>query len=204
MSVHDVDVSLPYGRDKRTFGQKSAFLRSTPFTTTDIIVISMFGSLGIVAGMLGNILHGASMIVPFIGPFVLHTLIPGIVLFSCIATVRKVGTATILCLITGLVAMPLAGAPLFIFSYIAYGLVLDGMILVLGRRMWTRPGIALASVIWGAVALYMLYYVVMRLQGIEIPVWVFLASLPINVAFAIPAALYGLSLGRRAQSALMG
>ncbi|QYZ80170.1 hypothetical protein E2N92_12390 [Methanofollis formosanus] len=202
MGADSVHVQAQYMGEDRRSGHDPAV--SKRFTTTDIIVISMFGALGIMVGMLGNILHGASMIVPFFGPFILHTLLPGIVLFACIATVRKVGTATLLCLITALVAMPLAGAPLFILSYIAYGLVLDGATLVLGRRIWTRPGMVFAAVLWGAVGLYMLYYVVMRLQGIEFPVWVFLASLPVNIAFAVPAALYGLTLGNRAQAALVG
>jgi hypothetical protein len=184
--------------------QASPFSLKNRFTTSDIIVISMFGALGIVGGILGNVLHGASGMVPIIGTFVLHTLIPGIIIFSCVATVRKAGAATLVCLITSLVSMPLMGAPLFIVMYLAYGVVVDGAIVLLGDRMWTRGAFALVGAVHGVVGILILYYVVLAAQGLVFPIWAVLPSIPLNILFAVPAALIGLKLGTRASSVLVG
>jgi len=174
------------------------------FSTSDIIVISMFGALGIISGILGNVFHGLSGMIPFIGPVILHTVIPGIVIFACLAVVRKVGTATLLCLITSLVAMPLMGVPIFIVMYIAYGILLDGAMVLLGEGMWTKTGIAIAGAAYGLVGIVMLYGLILPLTGLVFPLWIFLSSIPVNVAFAIPSALIGMKIGNRASIALKG
>lgn len=173
------------------------------FTTTEIITISMFGALGIVIGILGNVLHGVSGLM-FIGPFILHTLLPGIVLFSCAATVKKAGAATIYSLIASLIAMPLMGVPLFIVMYVIHGLIVDGFTLLMGERMWTRWGILPATVVYGVSGVLILWYVVLSAQGLVVPDWVVLASIPANILVAIPAALLGLKVGKRAASILGG
>lgn len=173
------------------------------FTTTEIITISMYGALGIVIGILGNVLHGLSGLM-FIGPFILHTLLPGIVLFSCAATVKKAGTATIYSLIASLVAMPLMGVPLFIVMYVVHGLIVDGFTLLQGKKMWTRWGIMPATIVYGVSGILILWYVILAAQGLFFPDWMVLASIPVNVLFAIPAALIGLKVGKRAASILGG
>lgn len=197
-----LDGEVPAGAAAETQSARPLFMQR--FTTSDIIVISMFGAAGIVAGILGNVLHGASGLVPFFGTFVLHTFIPGTILFACISTIRKAGSATLVSLISALVAMPLMGAPLFIPFYLVHGLLMDGMIVGLKERMWTPSGISLAAVVYGITGILMLYYFVLRLQGLEFPLYVVLPSIPLNVAFAIPAALIGLKLGSRASAALVG
>jgi hypothetical protein len=197
-----VNGEVPIGTPRKTQADNPTFMQR--FTTSDIIVISMFGAAGIVAGILGNVLHGASGLMPFIGAFILHTLIPGIILFSCISTVRKAGSATLVSLISSLIAMPLMGAPLFIPFYLVQGLLADGMIVGLKERMWTPSGISLAAIVYGTVGILMLYYFVLRLQGLEFPLYVVLPSIPLNIVFAIPAALIGLKLGTRASAVLAG
>jgi len=173
------------------------------FSTTDIIVISMFGALGIVIGILGNVLHGVSGLL-FIGPFLLHTLLPGIVVFACAATVRKAGTATMYSLIVSLIAMPLMGAPLFIVMYVAQGLLIDGFTLAIKDRMWSRWGIIPAATVYGIAGILILYYVVLGASGLVFPEWVVIPSIPLNLVFAIPAALVGLKIGQRAITTLGG
>jgi hypothetical protein len=182
---------------------KKNSLNKPYFSTTDIIVISMFGALGIVIGILGNVLHGMSGLV-FIGPFLLHTLLPGIVVFACAATVRKAGTATMYSLIASLIAMPLMGAPLFIVMYVAQGLLIDGFTLALQDRMWSRWGIIPAATVYGIAGILILYYVVLGASGLVFPEWVIIPSIPLNLVFAIPAALVGLKIGQRAVTTLGG
>jgi hypothetical protein len=172
------------------------------FTTSDIMVISLFGAMGIVVGVLGNVLHGLSGILPFIGPFLLHTVLPGVVIFACTATVRKVGATTLLCLISSLVSMPLMGAPLFIIMYLAYGILLDACTFFLKERAWTWVGTLIMAVIYGVVGILILYLVVLSMQGLVFPQWVILISIPVNILFAIPTAFIGVHIGKRARSVL--
>lgn len=172
------------------------------FTTSDIIVISLFGALGIIVGFIGNIFHGFSAL-SVIGPFILHTLIPGTIIFACAVTIKKAGSATIYSLIASLVSMTLMGVPIFIVMYVVQGMLLDGLTLVLKDRMWTRAGICFGAVLYGLAGIFILYYVVMASQGLQFPIWVFTMSVPVNIMFAVPAALIGLRVGTRASSALV-
>jgi hypothetical protein len=172
------------------------------FTTSDIIVISLFGAIGIIVGFIGNIFHGFSAL-SVIGPFILHTLIPGIVVFACATTVKKAGAATLYSLIASLVSMTLMGVPIFIVMYVIQGLLLDGLTIILGDRMWTRSGACIGGILYGLAGIFILYYVVMASQGLQFPLWIFAMSVPVNIAFAIPAALIGLRAGTRASRALM-
>jgi len=174
------------------------------FSTSDIIAISMFGALGVIVGFLGNILHGASSIVPFIGPAILHTVPQGIVLFACLSTIRKPGAATLQCFIASIVSMPLMGAPLFIISYLVQGIALDLAYVILGDRMWNRVAISINGAIFATIGVILLFYVVLPMQGLVMPFYVVLLSLPINIALGIVAALIGYRLGTRASSALIG
>jgi len=172
------------------------------FTTSDIIIISLFGAVGIIVGFIGNILHGLSSL-SVIGPFILHTLIPGIVIFSCAVTVRKPGAATLYSLIASLVSMTLMGVPVFIIMYVVQGLLIDGLTLLLGNRMWQWWGISIAALLYGLSGVFILYYVVMASQGLQFPFWIFLLSVPVNTAFALPAAFIGRRIGTRARTAIV-
>lgn len=172
------------------------------FTTSDIIVISLFGAVGIIVGFIGNILHGFSSL-SVIGPFILHTLIPGIVVFACAATVRKPGAATLYSLVASLISMTLMGVPIFIIMYVIQGLLIDGLTLLLGERMWHGGGTCIAGLLYGLAGIFILYYVVLASQGLQFPFWIFLVSVPGNIAFALPAAFIGIRIGSRAQKALI-
>lgn len=177
-------------------------IRMEKFSTSDIIVISLFGAIGIITGFIGNIFHGFSML-SIIGPFILHTLIPGIVVFACAVTVKKPGTATLYSLIASLISMTLMGVPIFIVMYVTQGLLIDGLTLLLGRRMWTRWGMGIGGLVYGIAGIFILYYVVLASQSLQFPFWVFLASAPVNVLFALIGAFVGFRIGTRASSTLL-
>ncbi|OPY37792.1 MAG: hypothetical protein A4E35_01074 [Methanoregula sp. PtaU1.Bin051] len=172
------------------------------FSTSDIIVVSLFGAVGIIVGIVGNIFHSLSGL-SVIGPFILHTLIPGIVVFACVTTVKKPGSAILYSLIASGIAMPLMGVPIFIPFYLVQGLLIDGMMIMLKNRFWTWWGTTLAGIVYGVAGIFMLYYFVMAAQGIQFPFWVFCVSLPVNIACAIPASLIGRRIGTRAAGALI-
>lgn len=182
--------------------EKNKMFGLEKFSTSDIIVISLFGAIGIIVGLIGNIFHGLSGL-SVVGPFILHTLIPGIVVFACVSTVKKAGTATMYSLIASIVSMTLMGVPIFILMYVVQGLLIDGLTLLLGKKMWTRLGVGITGVIYGITGIFMLYYVVLALQGLQFPLWVFLTSVPLNIFCAVPAALIGLRIGTRAAGALI-
>lgn len=182
--------------------KKTGFLTLEKFSTSDIIVISLFGAIGIIVGFIGNIFHGLSSL-SFIGPFILHTLIPGIVIFSCAVIVKKPGAATLYSLIASIISMTLMGVPIFIVMYVVQGLLIDGLTVLLGRRMWTWWGTGASGLLYGIAGIFMLYYVVLAFQGLQFPFWVFLISVPANVAFALVAACIGLRIGTRASQALI-
>jgi hypothetical protein len=175
---------------------------SGKFTTSDIIVISLFGAVGIIAGCIGNIFHGFSML-SFIGPFILHTLIPGSIVFACAATVKKPGAATLYSLIASLVSLTLMGVPIFIVMYVVEGLLIDGLTLLLGKRMWTQVGICIGALVYGITGIFLLYYVVLASQGLQFPFWIVLVSFPVNILFAVLASQIGLRIGTRASAVLI-
>lgn len=176
--------------------------RMEKFSTSDIIVISLFGAIGIIVGFIGNIFHGLSGL-SVVGPFILHTLIPGTVVFACAVTVKKPGAATLYSLIASLVSMTLMGVPIFIIMYVVQGLLIDGLTLLLGKRMWTRWGIAVGGLLYGVAGIFILYYVVLASQSLQFPFWIFLASVPANVIFALIAAFIGFRIGTRASTTLL-
>jgi hypothetical protein len=174
------------------------------FSTKDIIVIAMFGALGVVVGFLGNILHGMSSTIPFIGPAILHTVPQGIVLFACVCTVKKTGSAILQCLIAALISMPLMGAPLFILSYGVQGIALDAAHFILKNRIYSNLWISINGAIYAAIGVIMLFYVVLPLQGMIMPSYVVLLSLPVNMILGIIAALIGFRIGSRAENVIKG
>ncbi|MDP3564315.1 MAG: ECF transporter S component [Methanoregula sp.] len=182
--------------------RKNGLFTREKFSTSDIIVISLFGAIGIIVGFIGNIFHGLSGL-SVIGPFILHTLIPGIVVFSCAVTVKKPGAATLYSLIASIISMTLMGVPIFIIMYVVQGLLIDGLTLLMGKRMWTWWGICISGLVYGIIGIFILYYVVLASQGLQFPFWVFLISIPTNVGFALVAALIGLRIGTRASQALI-
>jgi len=182
--------------------KRTGLLTREKFSTSDIIVISLFGAIGIIVGFIGNIFHGFSSL-SFIGPFILHTFIPGIVVFSCAVTVKKPGAATLYSLIASIISMTLMGVPIFIVMYVVQGLLIDGITLILGKRMWTWWGICTSGFVYGVIGIFILYFVVLASQGLQFPFWVFLVSIPTNVGFALVAALIGLRIGTRASQALV-
>jgi hypothetical protein len=181
---------------------KTGLFPMEKFSTSDIIVISLFGAIGIIVGFIGNIFHGLSGL-SVIGPFILHTLILGIGVFSCAVTVKKPGAATLYSLIASIISMTLMGVPIFIVMYVVQGLLIDGLTLLMGKRMWIWWGICISGLVYGIAGIFILYYVVLASQGLQFPFWVFLVSVPANVGFALVASLIGLRIGTRASQALV-
>lgn len=173
------------------------------FSTADLIIISMFSSLAIVITLVGSILHNASIAIPFASSFFLHTMVPALVFFACIATVRKTGTATLFSVISGVVALPLSGVPVFLISSLVKGPMIDGLCALLGDRAWHPFSIAALGGLWVLVGIILLYSVELPLMGMQVLFWAFLGSAPASIIFGAIGSLIGLKLGARAQAAVM-